>query len=100
LTTAITRVAKQNIPAVVHVDVTERQIIANPLIPFEDSPLFRYFFGNPKKIPEKFQREILGLGSGMIIDAEGHMGTSQLSTANMNRAKVEDELNKGAKIQA
>ena len=34
LSTAIVQVAKQNIPAVVHIDVMERREVANPFFPF------------------------------------------------------------------
>ncbi len=75
LVTAIETVAKQAIPAVVHVEVTERQEIPNPLLPFENEPFFKYFFGN-RQMPKKFQREISGLGSGIIIDDSGHILTN------------------------
>ena len=75
LSTAITRVAKQTIPAVVHIEVTEKQEVANPFLPFENDPSFRQFFGSPK-MPKKFKRELKGLGSGMIIDAQGHILTN------------------------
>jgi serine protease Do len=75
LSTAIIRVAKQNIPAVVHIEVTERQEVMNPLLPFENDPFFRHFFGTPK-MPRKFKRELKGLGSGMLIDAQGHILTN------------------------
>lgn len=75
LVTAISTVARQAIPAVVHIEVTERQEVANPLQPFENDPFFKYFFGNPKT-PKKFQREVVGLGSGMIIDDVGHILTN------------------------
>ncbi len=75
LTTAIIRVAKQTIPSVVHIEVTEKQEIANPFLPFENDPFFRHFFGTPK-MPKKFKRELKGLGSGMIIDARGHILTN------------------------
>ncbi len=75
LVTAVETVAKKAIPSVVHVEVTERQEIANPLIPFENQPFFRYFFGTPN-MPRKFKREIFGLGSGVIIDASGHILTN------------------------
>jgi serine protease Do len=75
LSTAIVEVAKRTIPAVVHIEVTERQEITNPLLPFENDPFFRYFFGTPKG-PRKFQRELKGLGSGMLIDAQGHILTN------------------------
>ena len=75
LGTAIIQVAKQNIPAVVHIEVTERQEVVNPFLPFENDPFFRHFFGSPK-MPRKFKRELKGLGSGMIIDSQGHILTN------------------------
>ncbi len=76
LVTAVETVAKQAIPAVVHVEVTEHQEVANPFLPFENEPFFKYFFGLPNKMPKKFKREIFGLGSGVIIDASGHILTN------------------------
>ena len=58
LVTAIQDVAKKAIPSVVHIEVTEQQSIANPLLPFQDDPFFQYFFGNPGRMPKKFEREI------------------------------------------
>jgi serine protease Do len=76
LSTAIELVAKQAIPAVAHIEVTERQEIANPFLPYQNSPFFQYFFGLPKKMPKKFERELKGLGSGVIIDAQGYILTN------------------------
>jgi len=75
LTTAIIQVAKQTIPAVVHIEVTERQEVENPYLPFENDPFFRRFFNAPQ-MPKKFKREMRGLGSGMIIDARGYILTN------------------------
>lgn len=75
LTTAITQVAKQNIPAVVYIEVTESHEVTNPFLPFENDPNFRRFFGAPK-MPRKFKQEVKGLGSGMIIDPQGHILTN------------------------
>lgn len=75
LSTAIIKVAKQNIPAVVHIEVTERQEVVNPFTPFENEPFFRRFF-NGSEEPRKFKREVKGLGSGMIIDTEGYIITN------------------------
>ena len=75
LSTAIIQVAKQNLPAVVYIEVTESREVTNPFLPFENDPFFRRFFGNPK-MPKKFKQEIKGLGSGMIIDAAGHILTN------------------------
>lgn len=88
LTTAIQSVAKQNIPAVVHIEVSERQEIANPFLPFENDPFFRYFFETPKKMPKKFERELKGLGTGMIMDAEGHILTNNHVVAGATKIEV------------
>ena len=76
LTTAIIKVARANIPAVVHITVTERQEVPNPLLPFENSPFFQRYFGLPKKMPKKFERELIGVGSGILIDSQGHIVTN------------------------
>src|SRR5262245_55520403 len=75
LTTAITQIAKQTIPAVAHIEVTERQEVTNPLSPFENDPFLQRFFGG-RQLPKKFRREVKGLGSGMIMDAAGHILTN------------------------
>jgi len=75
LTTAIVQVAKQNIPAVAHIEVTESQEVENPFAPFGNDPFFRRFFGNPN-MPRKFKRELKGLGTGMIIDPQGNILTN------------------------
>ena len=76
LATAIIEVAEVCIPAVVHIEVTERREIPNPLLPFENDPFFRHFFGIPKKMPKKFKQERVGVGTGMIIDKQGHILTN------------------------
>jgi serine protease Do len=75
LSTAIIEVAKQNLPAVVYIEVTESKEVVNPMLPFENDPFFRRFFGAPK-MPKKFKQEMKGLGSGMIIDSQGHILTN------------------------
>jgi serine protease Do len=75
LSTAIIEVAKKNLRAVVYVEVTGSQEGVNPLLPFENDPFFRRFFGNPR-MPRKFKQEMKGLGSGMIIDPQGHILTN------------------------
>lgn len=40
-------------------------------MPFENDPLFRFFFG-PQEMPRRFKRELKGLGTGMIMDSQGH----------------------------
>jgi serine protease Do len=97
LSTAITQVAKQNIPAVVHIEVTERQEVANPLLPFEGDPFFRRFFDIPK-MPKKFKRELKGLGTGMIMDAQGHILTNHHVAG--GATKIEVLLSNGQRYPA
>jgi serine protease Do len=75
LRTAIVQVAKETIPAVVHIEVTQSQEVTNPLLPFSTDPFFRRFFNTPQ-MPKKFKRETKGLGTGMIIDGRGHILTN------------------------
>jgi serine protease Do len=75
LTTAIVRVANQVMPAVVYIEVTQSRTVQNPLPPFENDPFFKRFFGTPDQ-PRKFKQEMKGLGSGIIIDAQGHILTN------------------------
>ena len=75
LTTAIRQIARQTIPAVVHIEVIQRQEIANPFLPFDNSPFFRFFFDVPG-MPRKYQRELKGLGTGMLMDAKGYILTN------------------------
>jgi hypothetical protein len=53
LTTAIEQVAQDTIPAVVHIEVTEHQEVANPFYQYRNDPYFKYFFGLPNKMPKK-----------------------------------------------
>jgi serine protease Do len=75
LSLAIIRVARQTIPAVVHIEVTERREVETPFLPFGGDPFLRRFFGNPEA-PRKFRRELRGLGTGMIIDPYGRILTN------------------------
>jgi serine protease Do len=95
--TAIIYVAKQNIPAVVHIEVTERQEVVNPLLPFENDPFFRRFFNIPQ-MPRKFKREMKGLGSGMIIDEQGHILTNHHVAG--GATKIEVQLANGERYAA
>jgi serine protease Do len=97
LSTAIVQAAKQNIPAVVHIDVMERQEVSSPAFPFESDPFFRYFFGNPRS-PRKFKRESRGLGTGMIIDGQGHILTNYHVAG--GATKIEVSLSDGRKFPA
>ena len=88
LSTAIAKVAKEAIPAVVHIEVTQRQEVNNPFLPFENDPFFHYFFDVPRHMPRKFKRELKGLGSGMIMDAMGHILTNNHVVAGATEIQV------------
>jgi serine protease Do len=88
LVTAVEQVAKQNIPAVVHIEVTERREVDNPFLPFQKDPFFRRYFNLPKKMPKKFKQEIVGLGSGVIIDTQGHILTNSHLVAGASKVQV------------
>ncbi len=88
LVTAVTQVAKQNIPAVVHIEVTERKEMDNPLLPYEKDPFFRRYFNLPKKLPKKFKQEVVGLGSGVIVDTHGHILTNNHLVAGASKIEV------------
>jgi len=75
LSTAIAKVARQTIPAVVAIEVTESREVTNPFWGFEQDPFFRRFFNTPK-MPRKFKQEMKGLGSGIIIDSRGYILTN------------------------
>ncbi len=87
LSNAITKVAKENIPAVVHIDVIQRREVVNPFFPFENDPFFRYFFGGPE-MPRKFKQELRGLGTGMIMDKNGYILTNNHVVAGATEIKV------------
>ena len=97
LTTAIVQVARQNIPAIVHIDVMEKQEVVNPFTPFADDPFFRQFFGN-QRAPRKFERELRGIGTGMIIDSAGNILTNHHVAG--GATKIEVSLSDGRKFPA
>jgi len=97
LSTAIIQVAKKNILAVVHIEVTGQQEVAIPSLPFNDDPFFRRFFGVPQG-PRKFKKETKGLGTGMIIDSQGHILTNYHVVG--NATKIDVLLSNGSSFQA
>ncbi len=74
LTTAIADVAEKVMPAVVNIEITQRVSVPTPVFPFENDPFFRYFFGQAE--PRRYKKEMRGIGTGMIIDGEGHILTN------------------------
>lgn len=72
LRTAISRVAKMNIPAVVHIDATRDEELLLPSAPFDHEPLLQYSFALPKNSSGKGNPQ----GTGIIIDEKGYILTS------------------------
>jgi len=68
----ITDIAKATIPMVVHIEVTQQQVV--PFSPFLESPQSPFFEG--PQVPKKFKRELKGLGTGVIIDETGNILTN------------------------
>ncbi len=97
LSTAIIQIAKQTIPAVVHIEVTESQEVANPFLPFANDPFFNRFFNVPQ-LQKKFKRETKGLGTGMIIDSQGHILTNHHVAG--GATKIEVMLSSGERYPA
>jgi serine protease Do len=91
LTTAIADVAQKAMPAVVHIEVTQRVEVPFPQGPFENDPFFRYFFGPPSG-PRTFKKEMKGIGSGMILDGEGHILTNFHVVGGASRITVKTSL--------
>jgi serine protease Do len=61
--------------------------VTNPLLPFEQDPSLRRFFGVPK-MPRKYKQEMMGLGSGMILDAQGHILTNYHVVGSASKIEV------------
>lgn len=69
----ITQVARSLIPSVVHIEVTQQQVVPSPGFP--DLSQTPFFFGQPEAT-KKFKREIKGLGTGVLIDEKGYIITN------------------------
>jgi serine protease Do len=88
LKTAIAQVARENIPAVVHINVTQRREITNPMLPFSNDPFFHFFF-NGRQMPRKFKQELKALGTGMLIDHHGNILTNNHVVAGATEIQVQ-----------
>jgi serine protease Do len=88
LVTAIIQAARENMPAVVHIRVIERQEVPNPFLPLEQYPKLQRYFGLPRRMPKKFERELVGVGTGMLIDPQGHILTNNHVVAGATKIQV------------
>jgi serine protease Do len=69
------RVGDETILATVYIKVIDRAEIVEPLPSFAADPFFHRYF-DVDMLDRKFSDELVGLGTGMIIDAEGHILTN------------------------
>ncbi len=97
LSNTFVQIAKKAIPSVVHIEVTARQEVANPFLPFENDPFFRYFFDTPDN-SKKFKRDVKGIGTGMLIDVKGNILTNYHVAG--GATKIEVVLADGEKYSA
>jgi len=72
LRTAISHVAKVNIPAVVHIEAARAEAVLLPRAPFEHEPFLKYSFVATRKTGGKGNAH----GTGTIIDGKGNILTS------------------------
>jgi Do/DeqQ family serine protease len=84
--------AKKALPSVVHI-YTSKEVKA-PRHPFADDPVFRYFFGDRFGGPQRQS----GLGSGVIVSADGYILTNNHVVENMD--EIEVATNDGRRYRA
>ena len=94
---AIENVSAAILPAVVHIEV-EREVVHQLSNPFQEDPFFRYFFEPGPEASQQGKTLVRGLGTGMIIDANGHILTNNHVVGEANRVTV--KLSSGVELSA
>jgi len=71
----LNRVGDKAIPATVYIEVINQKEAVEPLDSFTADPVFRRYL-DLDKLQRKFSNGLAGQGTGMIIDAQGHILTN------------------------
>ena len=83
--TTTVRVVEESGPSVVNI-TTEHLVQSSPMRPFGGDPFFDRFFQD--FFEPRMPRTVQNLGSGVIIDAEGHILTNEHVVARADRIRV------------
>jgi S1-C subfamily serine protease len=91
LSAAIRRVGEETLPCVVSIEVVECEETYEPLPYFTTETFFQHYF-DVNSLDQKFKSELKGLGTGMIIDPQGHILTNNhvVRGATMTWVKLAD----------
>ena len=71
----LNRVGDKASPATVYIEVIDQKDTVEPVPSFTADPIFLRYF-DVDKLQRKFSNELVGQGTGMIIDAQGHILTN------------------------
>jgi serine protease Do len=69
-----TGIASRSVKGVAN--ISSLQVVRTPNSPFQNDPVFRYFFGDDDAFSGSRDRRSLSLGSGVIISADGYVVTN------------------------
>ncbi len=84
--TTTVRVVEEFGPAVVNITTEQAVRAANPFRPFSGDPFFERFFQD--FFEPRLQSKVSSLGSGVLIDAEGHVLTNEHVVARATRIRI------------
>ncbi len=89
ITLSYSPVVKKVSPAVVNIYSKRKVQVQSPLSPFMNDPVFRQFFGNRLQLEgQTRERVVSSLGSGVIIDENGMIVTSNHVIKDADEVKV------------